>query len=89
MTIKIELIIFFLGLFVSVLTAVIAWVSRVVIKCTEAIDAINITLAKMTVSSEYEEKDCILRHEYVNGKIQSHSKQIENHEKRILQIEGK
>lgn len=82
MTIKIELIIFFLGLFVTVLTAVISWVAKVVVKCTEAIDAIHITLAKMGERNLSENKECRLKHTYVSEKIN-------NHEKRIVKLESK
>lgn len=89
MQIKIELVVLFISVFIMILSGIIGWVARVVVKCTEAIEAINVTLAKISVSNMYEDKECVLKHTYVSEKLKQHTEKLDNHEKRITKIEDK
>ena len=87
MKIPIEIIVAILGFVFTVLSVMVGIMFKALNKNTEAIERINLTLAKQETSSAYEVKECVQQHEYIKKKFAEHGSKIENHEKRLITLE--
>ena len=83
MTIPIQIVALSLSLFVGIISFVVGILLKTLNSNTKAINDINITLAK------YEEQDKRDKQEelYIKNKLSEHTKQINDHEKRIIKLE--
>ncbi len=83
MTIPIQIVALSISLFVGIISFVVGILLKTLNSNTKAINDINITLAK------YEEQDKRDKQEelYIKNKLSEHTKQLNDHEKRILKLE--
>ena len=83
MTIPIQIVALSISLFVGIISFVVGILLKTLNCNTKAINDINVTLAK------YEEQDKRDKQEelYIKNKLSEHTKQLNDHEKRILKLE--
>jgi len=87
MKIPIEIVVAILSFVFTVLSVMVGIMFKALNKNTEAINSINLLLAKQETSSRYEEKECVQQHEYIKKKFAAHDSKFENHEKRLITLE--
>lgn len=81
--IPVQIFVLLMSLLVGVISFTVGILLKTLNQNTKAINSINITLAK------YEEQDKRDKEEeaYIKGKLATHGKRLEDHEKRIYKLE--
>lgn len=87
MNIPIEIIIFVLGTFTTITTAVVVFFWKSIAALKTGFDEVKQILVANQTANKFEEKECAAKHDYIGRKMKDHDTKLADHEKRLLKIE--